>query len=297
MTPTEVARAAAAAISTVSALGLRADDAVPLHNSNRLTVRLLPCDLVARVAPIEWEASAAFEVEVAQQLAAVAAPIAGLDPRVEPGVYVRGGFAINFWSYRESGVAVDVTHREYAQALERLHAGMRQAHLAAPHFTDRVAEAERLVANRADSPALVDADRELLSSTLRNLTRAILDRGAPEQLLHGEPHPGNLLRTKQGLLFIDLETCCRGPVELDLAHCAPFHPARDGTAWHVDPGTPAAVSEHYEHADQGLVRDCWVLMLAMVAAWRCDRRDQFPDGRRMGADFVDAIRSATGSAR
>ena len=27
-----------------------------------------------------------------------------------------------------------------------------------------------------------------------------------QQLLHGEPHPGNVLGTKSGLLFIDLET-------------------------------------------------------------------------------------------
>ncbi|MFE1199320.1 phosphotransferase family protein [Streptomyces olivaceoviridis] len=48
--------------------------------------------------------------------------------------------------------------------------------------------------------------------------RAIDDRGAVEQLLHGEPHPGNVLSTKNGPLFIDLETCCRGPVEFGLAH-------------------------------------------------------------------------------
>jgi Ser/Thr protein kinase RdoA (MazF antagonist) len=57
------------------------------------------------------------------------------------------------------------------------------------------------------------ADRELLGGTLRSLRRLIGGRGGVEQLLHGEPHPGNVLTTKNGLLFIDLETCCRGPVE------------------------------------------------------------------------------------
>ena len=64
---------------------------------------------------------------------------------------------------------------------------------------------------------LSDADRELLGDTLRDLRRQIGKRGG-EQLLHGEPHPGNVRTTKNGLLFIDLETCCRGPVEFDLAH-------------------------------------------------------------------------------
>lgn len=36
-------------------------------------------------------------------------------------------------------------------------------------------------------------------------------------MLHGEPHPGNVLATADGLLFVGFETCCRGPVEFDLA--------------------------------------------------------------------------------
>jgi hypothetical protein len=40
---------------------------------------------------------------------------------------------------------------------------------------------------------LADADRELLHRTLRHLPGAINDRGASEQLLHGEPYSGNVL--------------------------------------------------------------------------------------------------------
>ena len=151
---------------------------------------------------------------------------------------------------------------------------MRQIDVTTPHFTDRVAEAQWLVGSRDQTPELADADRELLSNTLRSLRRAIGDRGAAEQLLHGEPHPGNLLRTKKGLLFIDLETCCRGPVEFDIAHA------------------PEEVSEHYPDADQELLRECRVLMLAMVAAWRWDRDDQFPNGRRAARELLSEIRAA-----
>ena len=136
---------------------------------------------------------------------------------------------------------------------------MRTLDVTTPHFTDRVAEAQQLVASRDLSPALADADRELLSTTLRSLRRAIGDRGAAEQLLHGEPHPGNVLSTKNGLRFIDLETCCRGPVEFDLAH------------------VPEAVSERYPDADQELLRECRVLVLAMVAAWRWDPARPTPE--------------------
>ncbi|HEY8768348.1 MAG TPA: aminoglycoside phosphotransferase family protein [Dehalococcoidia bacterium] len=276
MQTSQVRSAVRAALSSASALDLRADDAVVLHNSNRIAVRLLPCDVLARVAHVAHQAGvkAEFEVEVARRLAETDSPVAELEPRVEPRVYVRDGFVVTLWTYYEPASPRDVAPAEYAQALARLHAGMREIDLTAPHFTDRVAEAQWLIGNRAQTPELADAERDLLTNTLRNLRRAIDDRGADEQLLHGEPHPGNLLRTKKGLLFIDLETCCRGPVEFDIAHA------------------PEEVSEHYPDADRDLLGECRVLMLAMIAAWRWDRDDQFPNGRRMGTELVSQVRAA-----
>ena len=150
---------------------------------------------------------------------------------------------------------------------------MRTLDVATPHFTDRVASAEHLVASRDLTPALTDADRELLAGTLRRLRRAIGDRGAAEQLLHGEPHPGNVLSTASGPLFIDLETCCRGPVEFDLAH------------------VPETVGAHYPGVDEGLLRDCRQLVLAMVAAWRWDVDDQLPNGVAFGRELVSVLRA------
>ena len=274
MQTSHVRSAVDAAKSSASALDLRVDDAVVLHDSNRLAVRLLPCDVLVRVAHVAHQAGAEFEVEVARRLAETGSPVAALEPRVDPRVYVRDGFVVTLWTYYEPVSPRDVAPAEYAQALERLHAGMRGIDFTAPHFTDRVAEAQRLVGNRAHTPELGDADRELLSNTLRKLRWAIGQRGAAEQLLHGEPHPGNLLRTKNGLLFADLETCCRGPVEFDVAH------------------VPEEVSEHYPDADRDLLGECRVLMLAMIAAWRWDRDDQFPNGRRMGTELLSQVRAA-----
>ena len=77
-------------------------------------------------------------------------------------LYVRDGFVVTLWTYYEPVSPGDIAPAEYAQALERLHAGMREIDLPAPHFTDRVAEAQRLVGDRAHTPELGDADRELL---------------------------------------------------------------------------------------------------------------------------------------
>lgn len=51
MRASDVGRAVAAATSTASSLGLPVDDVTVLHNSNKLTLRLLPPDVLARVAP------------------------------------------------------------------------------------------------------------------------------------------------------------------------------------------------------------------------------------------------------
>ncbi|MFF3740913.1 phosphotransferase [Streptomyces sp. NPDC002566] len=201
-------------------------------------------------------------------------PVAALDPRVEPRVYERDGFAVTLWTYYEPAAPQKVSPADYAHALERLHAGMRKLDVPTPHFTDRVEQAQQLVANRDRTPALADADRELLGDTLRSLRLVIGERGSAEQMLHGEPHPGNVLTIKNGLLFIDLETCCRGPVEFDLAHA------------------PEEVSEHYPGVDQDLLRECRILVLAMITTWRWDRGDQLPNGRQLGTEWLCQIRAA-----
>jgi aminoglycoside phosphotransferase (APT) family kinase protein len=268
----DVGLAVAAAKAVASGLGLDVHDAIVLNNSNKLALRLVPCDVFARVAP-QAQQIAQFEIDLARRLAQSGSPVAALEPRVEPRVYARGGFVVTLWRYYEP-VAPEVPPLQYRDALARLHAGMKTIDLPAPHFTDRVAEAQQLVAEPDLTPALPATDRELLSSALRDLRREIVNRHAPEQLLHGEPHPGNLLSTQNGPLFVDLETCCRGPVEFDLAHA------------------PEEIGELYPGADPGLIRDCRALVLAMVSAWRWDRNDQFPDGQRMGVELVRQLRTA-----
>lgn len=267
----DVSRAIDAAISIAVALDLPADDASVLHNSNKLALRLLPCDVFARVAHIGREV-AALEVELAQRLAEVGSPAGALDPRVEPRVYERDGYAVTLWSYYEPATP-EISPAAYADALQRLHAGMRKLDVSTPRFTERVARAEQLVTSRDLTPELADADREVLTSTLRRLRRVIRDRGAAEQLLHGEPHPGNVLSTANGPLFVDLETCCRGPVEFDLAH------------------VPETVSEHYPGVDHALLRNCRQLVLAMVAAWRWEPGDHFPNGNRAGRELLSMVRA------
>jgi Ser/Thr protein kinase RdoA (MazF antagonist) len=265
-------RGVAAAMAVASAAGLEADSASVLHDSNRIAVRLLPCDVVARVAHDAHQA-AWLEVELAQRLALAGSPVGGLDPRAGARVHERDGFTVTLWTHYEQVTGQENSSADYAAALARLHEGMRTLDVTVPHFTDRVAQAQDLVASRDRTPALPDADRDLLARTLRERSRLIREHGAAEQLLHGEPHPGNVLGTDRGPLFIDLETCCRGPVEFDLAH------------------VPTEVCAHYPDLDRELLDECRGLVLAMVAAWRWDAEDELPNGPRAARELLSAVRA------
>jgi hypothetical protein len=273
MEPLELRRAVAAGRATASELGLQVDDAIVIHNSDRVALRLAPCDVLARVAPSDHLAGSEFEVEVAHRLADVDAPVAELDPRVEPRVYVRDAFAISLWTYYES-VGSEIAPTDYADALMRHHATLRQIDLAAPQFTDRVAAALREVNDQEQSPELPASDRELLSNTLSGLIAMISSDETGDQLLHGEPHPGNLLNTRRGPLFVDLATCCRGPIEFDLAHA------------------PEEVGEHYARADHDLIQRCRALNWAMFSAWRWRRDDQMPNRGHWRVEGLNRVRAA-----
>ncbi len=273
MKTSDAHRATAAAVFTATALQLPVEEVVVLHDSNKLTLRLLPCDAVARVSPAAKQA-AQLEVELAQRLAELDCPVAALDPRVEARVYERGEFVVTLWTFYAPVPPGSPSPVEYAGALKRLHAGMRRVGIPTPHFTDRVEEAEALLASSTRTPALADDDREFLRGTLRSLRQVIVEQSRAEQLLHGEPHPNNVLATKNGPMFIDLETCCRGPVEFDLAHA------------------PKEVAVHYPDADEDLLRQCRILALAMITAWRWDRDDHLPNGRHLGQEWLRQLRAA-----
>jgi hypothetical protein len=265
-------RAVAAVESAAVALELPTHNVNIIHNSTKLALHLLPCNVFARVAPIGQAAQLALEIELAQQLAVTGAPAVALDPRVEPQVYQLDGFAVTWWTYYDTKSQGRLPPAGYADALVRLHAAMRSIDVVTPHFLDRVDEAEHLVANQDRTPALDTAGRDLLLDTFKSVRRALDRSGATEQLLHGEPHPGNILNTSVGPLFIDLETGCRGPVEFDVAH------------------VPRDVSEHYPDLNQDLLNECRRLVLAMVAAWRWDTNDEFPNGLHHGRAILDLLR-------
>ncbi len=260
-----------AVVGLLAAQGVVAGDTVVLHDSNKLTLRVLPLDLVARVAHTGREV-ASLEVEVARRLVGAGAPVAPLPAEVDAGPHLVDGFTVTFWTHLTE-TPQRAAPREVARAIGELHRELRTIEVTTPHMLDRVAEAEAIVADPLVSPELVERDRQLLAETFADGRRRLAAIGGAEQLLHGEPHPGNVMHTPDGPRFIDLETLCRGPIEFDLAHLA------------------ADVAAEVAGVHPELLGECRRLVLAMVAAWRWDRDDEFPDRLAHGRRLTELVRA------
>lgn len=264
----------AAATSLAASAGLEVRECRVLSASSTTVVRLLPCDAVARVAPVARQ-TAALEVDLALQLEVLGAPIAPLDPWVPRRPHRLDGYVTTFWTHCSSAGAPPLPHEGYAESLARLHRALREVTVAVPHVTERLQRASRLLARPDLTPRLVSADRALLQAVLGEDGDRL--RGAAhEQVLHGEPHPGNVLAPPGGAVFVDWETSCRGPVEFDLAHA------------------PAGVEATYPGADPDLLASCRRLALAVATAWRFDVEDRLPDGLALGAAWLEQLRTAAG---
>src|SRR2546423_1150106 len=130
MQASDVTRGTDAAMRVASALGLSVADSKVLNNSNKLALRLCPCDVFARVAFAGHEVFQA-ELEIAQRLAETESPVARLEPRVEPRVYDCDEFVVTLWTHYEQ-IPQQVSPADYAQALLRLHNGMAKVDVNVP---------------------------------------------------------------------------------------------------------------------------------------------------------------------
>ncbi|SFP87431.1 Phosphotransferase enzyme family protein [Amycolatopsis arida] len=102
--------------------------------------------------------------------------------------------------------------------LPDLHAALRtypgELPLVAGHDIRRGME---LLAASGEREFLSAAEVDLLHASAERLAPFLAAPGGDVRPLHGDAHPGNLVATRAGLVWIDFEDVCRGPMEWDLA--------------------------------------------------------------------------------
>jgi len=210
-------------------------------------VHLAPAPVVARV-PItlarlrdrEWFAE---EMRLARFLAEGGAPIAPPAHDVDAGPHTRDGFHVTFWRWIDHAPA----GRDAAaagRALRKLHGALADYDGRLP-TCDRLGEVRRLL--RVLPPFEGIADLRALADRLEPLD------GRP---VHGDAHLRNVLWSRDGPLWGDLENVCRGPIEYDLA-CLRFRPSAE---------SEEAIAAYGDH-DDALVDAVLPHVTLFLAAW------------------------------
>jgi hypothetical protein len=145
--------------------------------------------------------------------AAVAPP----SPLIPPGPHRGGGWAMTAWAFVDHDAGLVPDDPAALVALDALHEAMRRVAVGLPLLGPATTDldlaidfglAQRLVT--AEDAAALRARRDALVAELLALTT---DR----QALHGDAFPRNSLVTPSGIVWIDLEDCCVGPVAWDHA--------------------------------------------------------------------------------
>ncbi|HJS88656.1 MAG TPA: aminoglycoside phosphotransferase family protein [Steroidobacteraceae bacterium] len=203
--------------------GVAVEKPIALRSTNNTVAWLYPAPIVAKIGTGRFS-RLATELKVAQELAALGAPVVHPAREMPPSVHFRDGLGVTFWRYHAQSSPVQIPAGRIAAALRQLHAAMAKLSSAVrehlPTYMQHLNSARSRLADPDDLQALSAPDRRLLAATFDRLQVEMIASGAPENIrvLHGEPHSGNILVVGGDLAFIDFETVCTGPVEWDLAH-------------------------------------------------------------------------------
>ena len=245
-------RARAAAVEVAHRFGLDASEARILSDWNDTVVHVAPSPVVARVKTT-WIAgeparSLETEVRVAAEVAARGGPVVPPTMSPPPGPHEVDGLAVSLWEHAEQ-LPGAVGAAEAGGALRRLHEVLAPLADSLPPLTERLDRAQAVIDDPGRVPALPEHDRRFLARALRHLRVRVDDYRLPRRALHGGPHANNLLRTPGGLLWIDLDTACVGPLEWDLAHL------------------PEAAASQFPDVNRAALADVRLLVSADVAVW------------------------------
>jgi hypothetical protein len=206
--------------------GLRIEEPVLLRSTNNVVAWLRPSSVVAKIAA-GHQRSFSTEVSVASELSDLGAPAVPPASEFPAVVHRQGSFEVTFWRYCPQPPDVDISGERVAAALQRLHATSAQisAELRAtlPSYVAELRSVSELLSDAKRLWALPATDRQLLIRVFDHLFKRLDVESFAEThvVIHGSPHPYNVLLVDGEPRFIDFETTCTGPVEWDLAHTSP----------------------------------------------------------------------------
>jgi aminoglycoside phosphotransferase (APT) family kinase protein len=243
---------AQAALAAARGAGLAVDRAEVVKVAANVLVRLAPEPVAARLtgATAPFRGSAANlrrEARLAAALAGAGAPV----PAPIGGPYEAGGRMVTLWPWLaldgEAGAAADA-----GRALRACH--------------DALGDLEPADFDLEPLAMLTEARRlaAALPEVLPAVERALATLGAaPQRIVHGDSHPGNVLWTADGPLWSDWEDAHLAPLEWDLGCLLAASRRRgDDFGW-----AQAALAAHGAPYDAQLLDACVDARVAQRAAY------------------------------
>lgn len=212
----------AAAEALAAEIGLGPVSPRIIKLAKHTTLKLDPLPIVARIqtnaTPALPYGNAEKEVRTAAYLAVRSAPTVRPTSLVHAGPYVEDGYVINLWDFvRGRPVADRAEARQAATALKEVHQALEDAELELPAFTEWIETCEPILCDPLAAPGLNENDRLFLHRLHDSLREELKRRTLTCRALHGDAHLGNVLVTREGAIWVDLEAACTGPLEWDVA--------------------------------------------------------------------------------
>lgn len=239
-----------AAVEVAERFGVVSSDPVLLQETNNTVVWLRPEPVVAKVAVrVHSRDEVRLEHAVALELKALGSDAVRPLPAARPISHPGTGFVVTLWERLEGSDRVVLPPEQLAASLEKLHQALRQTEVDLPSFRAMIVKAYRALEGHSLLARILSADHDLLQASYER-GFAALERASFEEIrLHGEPHNGNRILTKEGLRWIDFESSCIGPLEWDLAFQSD------------------EVVRLFPESDSGLLASLRTLNSARVATW------------------------------
>ncbi|WP_435970213.1 phosphotransferase family protein [Streptomyces sp. Qhu_M48] len=286
MTPPNSGTARVPLDDACCAVGLDSADAVPVRMAENEVWRLPGRGVIVRIGQAGQEAAARREVAVAKWLHGGGLPAVRPLPVEQP--HVVGDRPVTFWHEVrsiEQGSIDDV-----ALLLRQLHA------LTPPSFELGRLDPFVRVPERLDAAWTLSLDdRRWLASLCESLStewQSIAPR-VETAVIHGDAWPGNLVRTPDGPLLMDLERFSLGPTDWDLVSTA--------VRWQT---TGAVTTGEYQHFCKVYGRDVTTAghyrLLAgarelRMVSYAAQHATSHPEWASQAQHRVDCLRGRKGS--
>ena len=136
---------------------------------------------------------------------------------VPPGPHVVGGWAMSAWTYVDHERGAVPGPLETLRALDELHAVMRGYSGELPLLNPAADDLDRAIRFGVGHGVIGIERAEELRGRRDDLIAQLTSIAPDIQAQHGDAFPRNSLLTPTGVVWIDFEDCCSGPVLWDLA--------------------------------------------------------------------------------